>query len=327
MATGLLESIDRSTQLAGHNRLALLLFRLDERQIFGINVFKVQEVIPCPKLSWMPASHELVRGVADIRGRMIPVIDLSRAIGAASDDRAAHVIVTEYNRSVQGFLVRAVERIIHVDVENVRPPPGGAGEGGYLTAITHYNNELVEIIDVEKVLADVVGERPGLSEALVDRVRVVSTKRRVLVADDSRVARNQIEKTLSQLGIESTLVSDGREALRYLQALAAKDAPVTDTLLMVISDVEMPDMDGYTLTTEIRRDERLKDLYVMLHTSLSGVFNNAMVQKVGANRFIAKFSADDLANGVIERLQAVEAPELAGISPPPASAAAGAARG
>jgi len=127
----------------------------------------------------------------------------------------------------------------------------------------------------------------------------------VLVVDDSRVARNQIEKTLNQLGLECTLVNDGREALRYLQALAAKDEPITDSLLMMISDVEMPDMDGYRLTTEIRRDPKMKDLYVMLHTSLSGVFNNAMVERVGANKFIAKFCADELATGVLERLKAV----------------------
>ncbi|WP_022975798.1 chemotaxis protein CheV [Nevskia ramosa] len=306
MASGLLESIDRSTQLAGHNRLALLLFRLDERQIFGINVFKVQEVIPKPQLSWLPSSHELVRGVADIRGRMIPVIDLNRAIGQPSDEQAAHVIVTEYNRSIQGFLVRAVERIIHVNVEHVRPPPDGAGEGGYLTAITQYNNELVEIIDVEQVLSDVVGVQASLSEALREEaVSVAHSRRRVLVVDDSRVARNQIEKTLNQLGIECTLVNDGREALQYLQALAARDEPINDSLLMVISDVEMPDMDGYRLTTEIRRDPKMKSLYVMLHTSLSGVFNNAMVERVGANKFIAKFSADELATGVLDRLKAV----------------------
>ncbi|MDP3293314.1 MAG: chemotaxis protein CheV [Nevskia sp.] len=306
MASGLLESIDRSTQLAGHNRLALLLFRLDERQIFGINVFKVQEVIPKPPLSWLPSSHELVRGVADIRGRMIPVIDLNRAIGQPSDEHAAHVIVTEYNRSIQGFLVRAVERIIHVNVEHVRPPPDGAGEGGYLTAITQYNNELVEIIDVERVLSDVVGAQAALSEALREEAETVAhSRRRVLVVDDSRVARNQIEKTLNQLGIECTLVNDGREALQYLQALAARDEPINDSLLMVISDVEMPDMDGYRLTTEIRRDPKMKSLYVMLHTSLSGVFNNAMVERVGANKFIAKFSADELATGVLDRLKAV----------------------
>ena len=139
MATGLLESIDRSTQLAGHNRLALLLFRLDERQIFGINVFKVQEVLPCPRISWMPSAHPLVKGVADIRGRVVPVIDLRKAVGGepTPDDSAAHVIVTEFNRSVQGFLVRAVDRIIHVNVETVLPPPNG-GQESYLTAITRF---------------------------------------------------------------------------------------------------------------------------------------------------------------------------------------------
>ena len=161
MAAGLLDSIDLNTRLAGHNRLALLLFRLDERQIFGINVFKVREVIPRPVLSWMPGTHAQVAGVAEIRGRVVPVIDLHRAVGgAASGDDAKHVIVTEFNRSVQGFLVRAVDRIVHVDVATVEPPP--SGPQGHLTATTRVGPELVAIIDVEKVLAEVVGQPPGL---------------------------------------------------------------------------------------------------------------------------------------------------------------------
>jgi two-component system chemotaxis response regulator CheV len=302
MAAGLLESIDRSTQLAGHNRLALLLFRLDERQIFGINVFKVQEVITTPALTALPNSHRLVRGVADLRGGIVPVIDLGLALGRSCSGPPAHVIVTEYNRSVQGFLVHAVERIVHVDVAAVQPPPGDT-ESGYLTAITRYGNELVQIVDVEKVLAEVLGEPPPLSEELAQRGRELSAGRRVLVVDDSRVARHQVEKVLQQVGVECALVNDGREALNYLQGLA-QQGPVGEHLLMVISDIEMPGMDGYSLTTEIRRDPRLRDLYVMLHTSLSGIFNKAMVDKVGANRFIAKFGADELAAGVIERLQA-----------------------
>lgn len=309
MATGLLESIDRSTQLAGHNRLALLLFRLDERQIFGINVFKVQEVIQRPALSWMPSSHPLICGVADIRGKIIPVIDLQRAIGGPSlaGEQATHVIVAEYNRSMQGFLVRAVDRIIHVDVATVEPPPRTGEDDGYLTAITRFGEELVEIIDVEKVLADVIGDPAGLSTAVLQRAEDLRlTGMRVLVADDSRVARNQIEKVLTQIGIECMLVANGREALRYLQSLADQGLNPAEKLLMLISDVEMPDMDGYALTTEIRRDPRLKDLYVMLHTSLSGVFNNAMVQRVGANRFIAKLNSDELAQAVLERAHAVK---------------------
>ncbi|WP_281783078.1 chemotaxis protein CheV [Sinimarinibacterium flocculans] len=304
MAYGLLESIDRSTQLAGHNRLALLLFHLGPRQIFGINVFKVQEVIRTPPLSALPGSHPYVAGVADIRGRIVPVIDLQRAIGAEAlgESRRAHVVIAEFNRSVQGFLVGGVDRIVHVDVTALETPPSGGTEG-WLTAITRLNDQLVEIIDVEKVLAEVVGGSPELSGRLREDAQVIGgTPLKVLVADDSRVARGQIERVLGQLGVDSIQVADGREALRQLQRMAER-GPVTEQLLMVISDVEMPNMDGYTLTTEIRRDPRLKDLHVMLHTSLSGIFNNAMVQRVGADRFCAKFSSDELAQGVLERLR------------------------
>lgn len=304
MGAGLLDSIDRSTQLAGHNRLALLLFRLDERQIFGINVFKVREVIPCPHLSWQPDMHAQVAGIAEIRGKVVPVIDLHRAVGGApSGQTARHVIVTEFNRTVQGFLVRAVDRIVHVDVASVEPPP--SGPQGHLTATTRVGSELVAIIDVEKVLADVTGNPPGLSDTLRARFEGIgSGGKRALVADDSKVARTQIERVLGELGVPCTTVANGREALRYLQGMADRGVKPEDELLMLISDVEMPDMDGYRLTTEIRRDARLANLYVMLHSSLSGAFNHNMSQKVGANRFVPKFSADDLAEGVLERLQA-----------------------
>jgi two-component system chemotaxis response regulator CheV len=302
MAGRLLESIDLSTQLAGSNRLALLLFRLGPRQIFGINVFKVQEVITTPAIAPVPGAHPLVRGIADLRGGIVPIIDLGSALGEIADQPPAHVIVTEYNRSVQGFLVRSVERIIQVDVEKVQPPPGSASNTGYLTAVTRHGDELVQVVDVEKVLSEVTGEPPALSSNLVGRGSHLTAGRRVLVADDSRVARAQIERVLREIGVECVLVNDGREALQFLQA-TARHGPLGEQLAMVISDIEMPNMDGYTLTTEIRRDERLKDIHVILHTSLSGVFNKAMVQRVRADRFIAKFGADELARTVLEQLE------------------------
>lgn len=308
MAIGLLESIDRSTQLAGHNRLALLLFRLGGRQLFGINVFKVQEVVRCPKLTPMPGAHPQVRGVADLRGRIVPVIDLGAAIGEPiSDDPSLprHLIVAEFNRSVQAFLIGAVERIVHLDVGLLQPPPDGGD--GYLTAIARFQEELLEIIDVEKVLAEILGAAPALSDALAERAQGIgSGGLKVLVVDDSRVARSQVEKVLGQLGIELLQACDGAEALQQLQALAAQ-GPLHERLLMVISDIEMPVMDGYRLTTEIRRDPRLRDLYVLLHTSLSGVFNKAMIEKVGADRFIAKFNSDELGQAVLDRLHEVVA--------------------
>jgi two-component system chemotaxis response regulator CheV len=310
MAYGLLESIDSSTRLAGHNRLALLLFRLGTRQIFGINVFKVQEVLKVPALTHMPGAHPQVRGVLDLRGRVVPVIDLRRAIGMADDPglpAPAHLVVAEFNRSVQAFLVAQVERIVHLDVAELQPPPADGDTetdtDNYLTAVARFQNQDVGIIDVEKVLAEILGGPAGLSDALSETMRGLDAGGlKVLIVDDSRVARSQIEGVLEQLGIAALSAKDGREALELLQMLAAQ-APIDEQLLMVISDVEMPTMDGYRLTTEIRRDPALQNLYVLLHSSLSGVFNTAMVEKVGADRFIAKFSSDELAQAVIARLE------------------------
>jgi two-component system chemotaxis response regulator CheV len=163
----------------------------------------------------------------------------------------------------------------------------------------------VEIIDVEKVLAEVIHIDETVTSSIIadNRNTLGERHHRVLVADDSSVARNQIKRTLDQLGVETVLVKDGREALDRLRAMADSGTPIAEQLSMVISDVEMPEMDGYTLTTQIRSDNRLKDLYVILHTSLSGIFNNSLIEKVGADKFIAKFKPDELANAVIDRLK------------------------
>jgi two-component system chemotaxis response regulator CheV len=293
--------------LVGHNRLELLLFRLGGRQRFGINVFKVREVIQCPALTRLPGAHPVVRGIANIRGRTIPVVDLGVAVGKApiEDLAASYAIITEYNRTVQGFLVSGVERIVNLNWEEIRPPPKGSGRASYLTAVTQVEGELVEVIDVEKVLADVTHPAVEVSPAItLEGEEMRQTSHNVLVVDDSAVARKQIQRTLEQVGITPVMACNGREALQMLHTLAAEGTPLAGRVVMIISDIEMPEMDGYTLTTEIRRDPALKDLYVLLHTSLSGVFNQPMVQKVGANHFIPKFSPDELARAVLDRVKA-----------------------
>ncbi|HKJ76690.1 MAG TPA: chemotaxis protein CheV [Gammaproteobacteria bacterium] len=302
---GVLDNVDRRTQLAGHNRLELLLFRLGGRQRYGINVFKVQEVVPCPRLTQVPHAHSVVRGIANMRGKTITILDLARAIGqkGLDDLTNAYVIITEYNRTVQGFLVSGVERIVNMAWEDILPPPKGAG-ANYMTAVSHVDEELVEIIDVEKVLSEVVAILDTVDSSIVEESQADGPgNHHILVADDSAVARNQIKRTLDQLGVESTLARDGREALEILQNWAEEGVAVDEKLDMVISDIEMPEMDGYTLTSRIRDDSRLKDLYVILHTSLSGVFNENMVKKVGADQFIPKFHPDDLAKAVMGRLK------------------------
>jgi two-component system chemotaxis response regulator CheV len=296
--TSIIHNVDQRTQLAGRNRMELLLFRLNSRQRFGINVFKVREVINAPRLSRLPKASSIVRGIAHIRGKTIPIIDLSLAtVGRALPlDANSSVIISEYNRSVQGFLVGSVDRIINLNWQDVLPPPTGTAGISYVTGVAKVENELVQIVDVEKVLA----ELNPLGEEAVDTMVAprAPSRHHILAVDDSAVARGQIRRTLEKLGVELTLANDGEQALQLLRQWADDPASPLKRLLMVISDIEMPRMDGYTLTTFIRQDERLRHLYVMLHTSLSGVFNNDLVHSVGANAFLAKFHPAELAQQV-----------------------------
>ncbi|MFT7680605.1 MAG: two-component system chemotaxis response regulator CheV [Moritella dasanensis] len=307
---GLLDTVNQRTQLVGQNRLELLMFRLNGRQRFGINVFKVKEVLQCPPLTILPKLNRVVRGVAHIRGKTISVIDLSLATGGRpiEDLSKAFIIISEYNRSVQGFLVSSVERIININWESILPPPKGTGRFSYLTAVTEVDNELVEVLDVEKILHEVAPVSMEISKEVLDTAVHIDKKaieKIILVVDDSSVARNQIKKAVSDLGFKIVLAKDGRDGLNQLREMAL-NGPIRDQVALMISDIEMPEMDGYTLTAEVRNDKSLNDLYIILHTSLSGVFNQAMVTKVGANDFIAKFNPDELAGAVLKALKAAD---------------------
>ncbi|WP_432453537.1 MULTISPECIES: chemotaxis protein CheV [unclassified Agarivorans] len=301
---GILDSVNQRTQLVGQNRLELLLFRLNGSQRYGINVFKVKEVLQCPPLTALPKLNPVIRGVAHIRGQTISVIDLSSATGGRpiEDLSKCFIIISEYNRSVQGFLVGSVERIVNMNWEDILPPPKGAGKFNYLTAVTEVEKELVSILDVEKILDEISPVSTTVSQTIVDEATEnVKNDKKVLVVDDSSVARNQVKKAVTSLGVEALLCQDGREAYELLVNMA-KDGPITDQIALVISDIEMPEMDGYTLTAEVRSHPDLKNLHIILHTSLSGVFNQAMVNKVGANAFVAKFNPDELAAAVRQSL-------------------------
>ena len=306
---GMMDAVNQRTQLVGQNRLELLLFRLDGPQLYGINVFKVREVLQCPKLTLIPKSHPVVCGVASIRGATIPILDLAMATGAGplKDQSSPFVIITEYNTKTQGFLVRSVERIVNMNWEDIHPPPKGTGNDHYLTAVTRLDDQLVEIIDVEKVLAEVSPSPETITHGVVDvETRSKALSLRVLTVDDSSVARKQVARCLQTVGVEVVSLNDGRQALDYLRKLVEEGKDPSEEFLMMISDIEMPEMDGYTLTAEIRNDPRMQKLHIILHTSLSGVFNQAMVKKVGADDFLAKFRPDDLASRVVDRIKAAD---------------------
>lgn len=311
--SGVLNTVDQRTNLVGENRLELLLFSLNSRQLFAINVFKVREVIKVPPMTKMPGSHHHITGVASLRGVSVPVIDLRAAIGfppSRLEDQEENLIITEYNRSIQGFLVGQVRNIVNTAWTEIQPPPKTAGRSTYLTAITHVKEgkrqEIVEIIDVEKVLAQIIDYDISISEGVLDQELVNEmVGRNVLIVDDSSTARSQVRGTLSQLGLNIIECRDGLEALNLLKSWCDEGKNVVEELLLMITDAEMPEMDGYKLTHEVRSDPRMKDLYVTLNTSLSGSFNDAMVKKVGCDRFISKFQPDLLVEVAQDRLRQV----------------------
>ncbi|SDU00295.1 chemotaxis protein [Halopseudomonas salegens] len=307
---GVLDTVNQRTRLVGENRLEILLFQLAGPQYFALNVFKIREVLQLPKMTLMPDRHQHVVGVIHLRGQTIPVIDLSGAIGLHPQkaDANSTVIVTEYNQSVQAFLVGSVDRILNLNWDTVQPPPRSAGRSHYLTAITRLEDmRLVEIIDVEKVLAEIVPFNTRISEGLLDMELLEKARgREVLLVDDSPTGINQLKETLSQLDLTMHVETDGLRALRRLQAWAEEDGKLSERLLMVITDAEMPEMDGYRLTSEIRKDSRMSDLFVVLHTSLSGSFNQAMVEKVGCDGFLSKFQPDQLVEVVRKRLERLD---------------------
>jgi two-component system chemotaxis response regulator CheV len=242
----------------------------------------------------------------------VPVIDLNVAIGRSPlpKDETSNLIVTEYNQSVQGFLVGSVDRIINLNWDSILPPPKASGKEHFLTAFTRVNDEIIEILDVERVLADIIPPTTEVSEEVIqkDLVELVKEKElEIFSVDDSITARRQIMDTVKNLNLNIKLstANDGLKGLSQLQKWAEEGINVNEKLLMVITDAEMPEMDGYRMTHEIRQNPALKDLYVVMHTSLSGSFNGALVEKVGCNNFLSKFRPDELAIVIQDRIREV----------------------
>lgn len=281
------------------DRFELLLFSLGGLQRFGMNVLKVKEVMPCPRLTQMPNSRACIRGVASLRGENLAVIDLSQAVGRkpfhASAENPGHVIVTEFNRVMVGFLVQDIHRIVILDWKDVLPPPGTGGGGGYITGVVRTDEGLIQILDVEKVLVEAIPTAVQEEAVPSAAMRREVEGKHLLVVDDSSMARKQLAKLLDALGARYDIAIDGKQALQMML-----DKDVARHYDMVISDIEMPEMDGYSLTREIRNTPELQDTYVLLHTSLSGEVNTDKARRCGSDDVLTKFAADEL----LERIQA-----------------------
>ncbi len=307
MAT-FIDSIDERTKLAGTNHLEVLLFNLGtsddtgRNEVFGINVFKVREVLNVPEITTAPEMPEGIEGFVSLRGDMVPIINLQKFCKLKSKDDPSILMITEYNTHVQGFLVSSVDTIQRLNWEQVKEPPQLISKrlAGLVTAVAELaDKRLVMIMDVEKVLAD-AGE--FYDETVFEGIRNLGEKHqyRLLFADDSNIARKQIKKTLDVMGVNHIGAINGAEAWQLLSKMAdqceADGRDITSEIQAVLTDVEMPEMDGYVLTQKIKADKRLAHLPVIMHSSLTAQANQAMGRGVGADAYVPKFQPRELAD-------------------------------
>jgi len=297
--SNVLDAVDARTRLAGSNKMEILLFALGTRETFGINVFKVREVTRTPKITRTPNMPPGVEGVISLRGNIIPVINLARFAGLSDPSMSSGetMMITEYSRHTQAFLVHDVEHIIRVDWDQVKPPETRlASSENPITAITRIDGaRLVSILDVEHVLAQVYGD------TLVPEIAPIQNGQdsTVFYVDDSLVARREISGVLDRLGVKSLQATNGREAWDSLQTMAARadaDGTVLSSQIgLILADAEMPEMDGYVLTRMVKSDSRFQGIPVVMHSSLSSTASRAMGQAVGVDAYVAKFDAGVLA--------------------------------
>lgn len=310
----LLKSIDARTKLAGTNKLEILLFSLGEdrrtgrRETYGINVFKVREVMRTPPITAAPDMPSAVEGMVSLRGMLVPVVDLAKYAGVDSDVPRDIMIVTEYNGHTQGFLVEAVDTILRLDWSMMRVPPDMlmAQMGGLVTAVTELEDgRLIMMMDVEKVLADTANTDEDdirfKSIVPLDNPEVT-----VFFCDDSIVARKQIERTLEAMGVKYVAANNGRQMWDELEKMAgyakAMGKNPADLVSLVLTDIEMPEMDGYILTKKLKNDARFASVPVIMHSSLSGMSNQKLGLSVGVDEYVPKFEPQRLSETLTRRL-------------------------
>lgn len=296
-----------SSNNARADSLSLLLFTLRSGKLMAINLLKVSEIIPCPPLTKMPESHPHVKGIAVLRGAPLSVIDLSRAIGEQPllDPAGGCLIVTDVSRSKQGLHVQAVSKIVHCLSTDIRPPPYGAGGNrSFITGVTRVDDMLVQVLDIEKVIHGItpskVIDEPGAVS--IEEAELLANAR-ILVVDDSQVALQQSVITLRNLGLHCHTARSAKEAIDRLLELQGTAQQIN----LVVSDIEMSEMDGYAFTRTLRETPDFQHLYVLLHTSLNSAMNSEKARLSGANAVLTKFSSPDLTKCLIEAARTVAA--------------------
>ncbi|MEF3191237.1 MAG: chemotaxis protein [Campylobacterales bacterium] len=290
---------------AGSNEMELVDFRIYKKDeggqiyegIYGINVAKVREIIKMPKLTKLPDAPEFVEGIFDLRGVVIPVINLARWMHIEQPDNLTEkpkVIITEFNNILIGFTVNEAKRIRRINWKDIEPASfgstGSSAINSRVTGVTKIeNDDVLLILDFEGIV-----EELGIFQPKLEGTKELQTFSGLALAlDDSLTARRIVRGLLEKMGFTVIEATDGEEGLQKLEELAQTyGAGLKDQLKIIVSDVEMPRMDGYHFASRVKQDERFSSIPIVFNSSISDHFASMRAEEVQGEGYLVKFEAD-----------------------------------
>ena len=285
---------------SGTNELEIMEFTVGG-ELFGINIAKIREIMRAQETKRMPNSHNFVEGIFKQRGEVITVIDLAKCLNIERTENKSHdiFILTHFNKLNFAFRVESVVGIDRVSWEDIKKPDKViySGEDSVATAIAEYKDRLITILDFEKIIADISPETSITLDRLDELGDRVESQKKILVAEDSMMLSNLIIGFLHKSGYKNTVkFNNGKEAWDYLTEAKNSGLPISNYASCIVSDIEMPLMDGHRLTKLIKTDDELKHIPVILFSSLISDELRIKGQEVGADEQITKPEIVELVN-------------------------------
>jgi len=309
--------MDDNSLKIGSNEMELVDFRILKEEdgevyegIYGINVSKVREIIRVPNLTELPGTPEFIEGIFDLRDVVIPVVNLAKWMGINPPEDAmanSRIIITEFNNVLIGFVVHEAKRIRRINWNDIEPASFMSGTGSLdsnkITGVTKIEGDnVLLILDLESVVQDL-----GLYEPDVDNIpqELEKFSGLALVLDDSSTARKIVKEALMKMGFQVIEARDGVEGLVKLDDLyATYEETLADNLKIIISDVEMPKMDGFHFAANVKEDGRFSNIPIVFNSSISDHFSEGRGIEAGGEAYLVKFEASSFYNEVARVVRA-----------------------
>jgi len=301
----------------GSNEMELVDFRILKQEnggvyegIYGVNVSKVREIIRVPELTELPGTPEYIEGIFDLRDTVIPVVNLAKWMGITPPEgveKNSRVIITEFNNVLIGFIVHEAKRIRRINWNDIEPSTFASGtgslDGSKITGVTKIEGDnVLLILDLESVVEDLGLYEPNVDEAPQE---IETFSGIALILDDSSTARKIVKEALNKMGFNVVEATDGQDGLEKLENLyETYGDPLSEHLKLIISDVEMPRMDGFHFAANVKDDERFKDIPIIFNSSISDHFSEDRGKQAGGDAYLVKFEASSFYDEVARVVRA-----------------------